>query len=48
MAGARDIADAAIVEAAVKALADGTEAFAAERMNRGIARALSGRKLESL
>ena len=41
-------ADAAAIEAATKALADGTEAFAAQRMNRGIARALSGRKLESL
>jgi molecular chaperone HscA len=41
-------ADAAVIEAATKALADGTEAFAAQRMNRGIARALSGRKLESL
>jgi molecular chaperone HscA len=40
--------DAAVVEAATKALADGTEAFAAQRMNQGIARALSGRKLESL
>ncbi|MGJ7492384.1 Fe-S protein assembly chaperone HscA [Variovorax sp. ZT4R33] len=40
--------DAAVVEAATKALADGTEAFAAQRMNQGIARALSGRKVESL
>jgi molecular chaperone HscA len=40
--------DAAVVEAATKALADGTEAFAAERMNAGIARALSGRQIESL
>ncbi|MEJ7687100.1 MAG: Fe-S protein assembly chaperone HscA [Variovorax sp.] len=39
---------AAVVEAATKALADGTEAFAAERMNAGIARALSGRQIESL
>ena len=43
-----DATEAAAVEAATKALADGTEAFAAERMNRGIARALSGRKVESL
>ena len=28
--------------------ADGTEAFAAQRMNHGIARALSGRTVESL
>ncbi|HSU20272.1 MAG TPA: Fe-S protein assembly chaperone HscA [Variovorax sp.] len=43
-----DSTDAAAIEAATKALADGTEAFAAQRMNRGIARALAGRKLESL
>ena len=36
------------IEAATKALADGTEAFAAERMNAGIARALAGRQIESL
>lgn len=40
--------DAASIEAATKALADGTESFAAQRMNQGIARALSGRKVESL
>ncbi len=40
--------DAAVVEAATKALANGTEAFAAQRMNHGIARALSGRTVESL
>ena len=40
--------DAATIEAVTKALADGTEAFAAQRMNRGIAQALSGRKVESL
>ncbi|HEY2254656.1 MAG TPA: Hsp70 family protein, partial [Variovorax sp.] len=45
---ARGADDAAVVEAATKALADGTEAFAAERMNAGIARALSGRQIESL
>ncbi|CAN7510797.1 Fe-S protein assembly chaperone HscA [Variovorax sp. LjRoot130] len=45
---ARTANDAAVVEAATKALADGTEAFAAERMNAGIARALSGRQIESL
>ncbi|MDM0112127.1 Fe-S protein assembly chaperone HscA [Variovorax sp. J22R133] len=45
---AKDATDAATVEAATKALADGTEAFAARRMNQGIARALSGRTLESL
>jgi molecular chaperone HscA len=36
------------IEAATKALAEGTEAFAAERMNRSIREALSGRKLEEL
>ncbi|MGI4776633.1 MAG: Fe-S protein assembly chaperone HscA [Janthinobacterium lividum] len=40
--------DAAAIEAATKTLADGTESFAARRMNQGIARALSGRKVESL
>jgi molecular chaperone HscA len=40
--------DAATIEAATKALANDTEAFAAQRMNAGIARALSGRKVESL
>ena len=40
--------DAAVVEAAVQALAKGTEAFAAQRMNEGIRKALSGRNLESL
>jgi molecular chaperone HscA len=40
--------DAATIEAATKALAHDTEAFAAQRMNAGIARALSGRKVESL
>ena len=40
--------DAAVVESATKALAAATEAFAAERMNAGISRALSGRKVETL
>ena len=40
--------DAAAIEAATKALAEITEPFAAQRMNAGIARALSGRKVESL
>ncbi|MDN4587638.1 Fe-S protein assembly chaperone HscA [Xenophilus aerolatus] len=44
----RSLQDAAAVEAATKALAAGTEAFAAQRMNQGIARALAGRKLESI
>ena len=44
----KDSNDAGAIEAATKSLADGTEAFAAQRMNQGIARALSGRKVESL
>ena len=40
--------DAAAVEAASKALAQATEAFAAQRMNRGIARALSGKNIATL
>ncbi|SEL53378.1 Chaperone protein HscA [Variovorax sp. YR750] len=40
--------EAAAIEAATKKLADDTEAFAAQRMNAGIARALAGRKVESL
>jgi molecular chaperone HscA len=46
----RDKADAdpAVVEAAVKRLATGTEAFAAERMNRGIRQALAGRRVEEV
>ncbi|MEN9842827.1 MAG: molecular chaperone, partial [Pseudomonadota bacterium] len=36
------------IEASTKALADGTEAFAALRMNRGISRALAGLNVESL
>lgn len=39
---------AADIEAATEALAKGTEAFAARRMNRGIQQALSGRKVEEV
>jgi molecular chaperone HscA len=39
---------AAVVEAATKALADGTEAFAAQRMNRGIQHALAGRRVQDI
>ncbi len=39
---------AADIEASTQALAKGTEAFAALRMNRGISRALSGRQIEAL
>ena len=40
--------DAAHIEASSKTLAQVTEAFAAQRMNRGIAKALSGHTLDSL
>ncbi|MBK9133288.1 MAG: Fe-S protein assembly chaperone HscA [Betaproteobacteria bacterium] len=40
--------DAHAVEAAVKALADGTEGFAAARMNQGIRQALAGKRLEEV
>ena len=40
--------DAAVIEAATKALAAGTESFAAERMNHSIQQALSGRNVETL
>ena len=40
--------DAAAIEAAGKALAHATEGFAAQRMNRGIARALSGKNIATL
>jgi molecular chaperone HscA len=40
--------DHAAINAAVEALAQGTEAFAAARMNRGIRAALTGRKVEEV
>lgn len=40
--------DAAAIDAATQALARGTEAFAAARMNRSIAQALAGRTLDSV
>lgn len=40
--------DAAYVEAATQNLAKGTEAFAAERMNRGIRQALAGKSVQSI
>ena len=43
-----DRGDLVALEAATKALADGTEYFAAERMNRGIRQALAGRKLDQI
>jgi molecular chaperone HscA len=44
----REGEDHHVIDAAVDALAKGTEAFAAERMNRGIRRALSGRRVEDV
>ncbi len=40
--------DTAAIEAAVEALAEGTEAFAAARMNQGIRQALAGRRVEEV
>ena len=44
----RSLEDAATVEAATKALSDGTQAFAAMRMNRGIRQALSGKNISTV
>ncbi len=43
-----DSPDAATIEAATEALAKGTEAFAAERMNHSIQKALAGKNVETL
>ena len=40
--------DPAVIEAACKALANGTESFAAMRMNRGIRQALAGKNIETV
>jgi len=40
--------EAAVIDAATEALAKGTEAFAALRMNRGIQQALAGKNIESV
>jgi len=40
--------DAAAIDAATEALAKGTEAFAAQRMNRGIQQALAGKNIETV
>ena len=40
--------DAAAIESATQALAHGTEAFAAQRMNRGIRAALAGKNVQTL
>jgi len=44
----RSQGDAAAVEAATQALAQATEAFAARRMNKGIAQALAGKNIATL
>jgi molecular chaperone HscA len=44
----RESEDHHAIDAAVEALAKGTEAFAAERMNRSIRQALSGRRVEDV
>ncbi len=48
LAGTRAHGDAAAIEAATQALAKGTEAFAAQRMNRGIKQALAGKNIEAV
>ena len=48
LATQRDCDDAAVIEAATQALAKGTEAFAAQRMNRGIRQALAGKNVQTL
>jgi molecular chaperone HscA len=44
----RESSDHHQIDAAVEALAQGTEAFAAERMNRSIRQALAGRRVEDV
>ena len=48
LTNARAHGDAATIEAATQALAKGTEAFAALRMNRGIQKALSGKNIATV
>ena len=48
LAAVRQNGDASGIEAASKELADGTEAFAASRMNRGIQKALAGKNIEAV
>ncbi|MDQ3057883.1 MAG: Hsp70 family protein, partial [Pseudomonadota bacterium] len=48
LAQTRQQGDAAQIEAAVKALAAGTENFAAQRMNRGIRQALTGKNIATV
>lgn len=48
LAAVRDGDDKSAITEATEALAHGTEAFAAQRMNKGIAQALAGRSIESV
>ncbi len=48
LAAVRPGDDRFAIEEALKALGEGTEVFAAERMNRGIRRALAGRRVEDV
>ncbi|MDI1238371.1 MAG: Fe-S protein assembly chaperone HscA [Polaromonas sp.] len=48
LAAVRQQGDAAQIEAAIKALAAGTENFAAQRMNRGIRQALAGKNIATV
>jgi molecular chaperone HscA len=48
LAEAAAASDADAIDAALKALAEGTEAFAAMRMNKGIQKALRGRRLDEV
>lgn len=48
LAAIRQHGDAAQIEAAIKALAAGTENFAAQRMNRGIRQALAGKNIATV
>ncbi|MBK5205846.1 MAG: Fe-S protein assembly chaperone HscA [Polaromonas sp.] len=48
LADARAHGDAATIEALTQQLAKGTEAFAAQRMNRGIQKALAGKNIEAV
>lgn len=48
LASTRQQGDAAEIETAVKALADATENFAAQRMNRGIRQALAGKNIATV
>jgi molecular chaperone HscA len=44
----KSLEDAKVIEAATAELAKATEAFAAARMNAGIARALAGKNIENI